>query len=127
MGQHLDPEEIMGIIDGGLRRMTQVIEQHGGQVRSYQGDGFLALLGHPVAREDDAERAVRAALALIEVTRAYTPEVEAEWGYKGFNIRVGINTGGVILGGGVNRDTNALGTTTNLAAACRAPPLRAAC
>ena len=124
LGQHLDPENIMTIIDGAMRRFTTVIEQHGGQVRSYQGDGFLALFGYPVTREDDAERAIRAGLALLAESQAYAPQIAAQWGYGGFNIRVGINSGGVILGGGVDRDTNALGMATNIAARMQnaAPP-----
>jgi class 3 adenylate cyclase/tetratricopeptide (TPR) repeat protein len=124
MSQRLDPEEIMAIIDGALRRLTGVIERHGGQVRSYQGDGLMALFGYPVAREDDAERAVRAGLASLQDIAAYAPEVEAGWGYRGFNMRVGINSGEVILGGGVDRDTSALGMATNMAARMQAaaPP-----
>jgi predicted ATPase/class 3 adenylate cyclase len=120
MSQRLDPEEIMAIIDGALRRLTAVIERYGGQVRNYQGDGLMALFGYPVAREDDAERAVRAGLALLEDMTAYAPEVEAGWGYPDFKMRVGVNSGEVILGGGVDRDTSALGMATNLAARVQA-------
>ncbi len=124
MIQSLDPEEISGIIDGAMRRFAAAIERHGGAVRNFMGDGLLALFGFPAAQEDDAERAIRAGLAMLDEARAYAGEVETTWGFPGFAIRVGINTGQVILGGGVDRDTNALGFTTSIAARMQAaaPP-----
>ncbi len=114
--QHLDPEDILTIMDGALRRFGVVIERYEGRVLRFMGDGLKAIFGVPSAREDDAERAVRAGLAILEESQAYAGYVEAHWGLAGFNIRVGINTGEVILGGGVEADNTAMGMTINLAA-----------
>jgi class 3 adenylate cyclase len=88
------------------------------------GDGLKALFGAPLSREDDAERAVRAALAMLEACREYSQEVETRWGLKGFNIRVGLHSGRVLLGGGVEAEKTAMGIPINLAARMEssAPP-----
>ncbi len=116
IGRHLDPEDIMGIMTGALERFRGVIEAHGGQVTRFMGDGLKAVFGMPLAREDDAERAVRAGLALLEAARDYAQKVEVAWGLAGFTIRVGINTGQVVLGGGVEAEKTAMGMAINLAA-----------
>ncbi len=96
----------MGIMTGALERFREVIEAHGGQVTRFMGDGLKAVFGMPLAREDDAERAVRAGLALLGGNRGTTlRKVEVDrWGLAGFDIRVGINTGQVVLGGGVEAE-----------------------
>jgi class 3 adenylate cyclase/tetratricopeptide (TPR) repeat protein len=114
--QGLDPEDIMALQDEALRYLTAVIEEHGGHVTRYMGDGFKAVFGAQVAREDDAERAVRAGLALTEAAQAYAGKVEKDWGRKGFNIRVGINTGPVAIGGFSEAGDTIMGLTVNLAA-----------
>ncbi len=80
-----DPEEITLFVRELFRDFTAVIERHGGYVDKYIGDGVLALYGAPVAHGDDAERAVRAGLALIEVLRSRAPE-----GIGSLGIRVGV-------------------------------------
>jgi class 3 adenylate cyclase len=124
LAQRLDPEEIMGIMDTALRRFDAIVEQHGGRVLRFMGDGLKAVFGAPAAQEDDAERAVRAGLALLQDAQVYAREVLARTGLEGFNIRVGINTGQVVLGGGVEADNTAMGMTINLAARMEstAPP-----
>ncbi len=116
IGRNLDPEDIMGIMTGALERFQKVIVVHGGQVTRFMGDGLKALFGMPLAREDDAERAVRAGLALLEESRTYAGEVVERWGLTGFDIRVGINSGQVVLGGGVEAEKTAMGMAINLAA-----------
>ncbi len=116
IGRHLDPEDIMGIMTGALERFREVIEAHSGQVTRFMGDGLKAIFGMPLAREDDAERAVRAGLALLEESRAYAGEVVDRWGLAGFDIRVGINSGQVVLGGGVEAEMSSMGMAINLAA-----------
>src|SRR5437870_21293 len=76
MGQRLDPEETMAIMDGALRRFNAIIEQHGGRVLRFMGDGLKAAFGAPLSREDDAERAVRSGLALLADAQVYAQEVE---------------------------------------------------
>ena len=124
LAQRLDPEEIMGIMNTALQRFDAIIEQHGGRVLRFMGDGLKAVFGAPAAQEDDAEQAVRVGLALLQDTQTYAGQVKADTGIEGFNIRVGINTGQVVLGGGVEADNTAMGMTINLAARMEstAPP-----
>ena len=75
MGQLLDPEDVLEIMDGALQRFTAVIEQHHGRVDRYLGDGLMAIFGTPTAHEDDAAQAVRAGLAIAADGRQYAQEV----------------------------------------------------
>jgi class 3 adenylate cyclase len=65
LSTRLDPEDLRETISAYHRRCTEVIDKHGGFVAKYMGDGVLAYFGYPQAHEDDAERAVRAGLALV--------------------------------------------------------------
>jgi class 3 adenylate cyclase len=60
MTQHLDPEDTLEIMDNALPRLAVPVESHGGHVTRYTGDGFKAVFGDPIAREDDPERAIHA-------------------------------------------------------------------
>ena len=66
LSARLDPEDLRGIIGAYHRCCTQIVERNGGFVAKYMGDGVLAYFGYPQAHEHDAERAVRAGLALVE-------------------------------------------------------------
>ncbi len=112
----LDPEDIIHIMDGALKYLSTVIDQHGGHVTRFMGDGFKAVFGTPVAREDDAEQAVRAGLGLLKAAEVYAAKIEQEWGRSGFNIRVGINTGPVAIGGLSEAGDTIMGLTVNVAA-----------
>ena len=116
LAQQLDPEDINAVMDGALARFADLVRAHGGQVLQYAGDSLLAVFGTPVSREDDAERAVRAGLAILAAGREQAAAVLARHGHNGFNVRVGIDTGGVLLGGGVDGDNSIRGLTVNTAA-----------
>jgi class 3 adenylate cyclase/tetratricopeptide (TPR) repeat protein len=116
IGRQLEPEEIIEIMEAALRRMAVHVEQHGGRVTRFMGDGFKAVFGDPVAREDDAERAVRAGLAMLGEAQAYAAEIEDEWKITGFNVRVGVNTGMVAVGGLTEAEDTVMGLTVNLGA-----------
>lgn len=116
MGRHLDPEDVLEIMGGALQRFTAIIEQHHGQVDRYLGDGLMAIFGTPIAHEDDAEQAVRAGLAIAADARQYAQEVADRWRVQRFEVRVGINTGQVALGGASFANYTAMGTAVNLAA-----------
>ena len=90
----------------------------------YAGDSLLAAFGADEAHEDDAERAVRAGLAILDEARAQAAQVRERHGHAGFNVRVGINTGPVLLGGGVDAEGSIRGITVNIAARMEqtAPP-----
>lgn len=111
----LDPEENLAIVDNALARLAQVIHQHGGQVVRFQGDGFKAVFGLPIAQEDDPERAVQAALGLQAEAAAIAGELAESRGLAGFNVRVGIDTGLVIHGGLTEGSEAVSGLTVNLA------------
>ena len=114
--QGLDPEDIMVLMDGALKHLSAVVEKHGGRATRFMGDGFKAVFGLDVAHEDDAERAVRAGLDLIEAAKVFAEKVEREWGRPGFDIRVGINSGPVAVGGFSEAGDTIMGLTVNLAA-----------
>lgn len=116
MSQQLDAEDIHAVVDGALTRCTAVVESHGGKVLQYAGDSLLAVFGIGQAREDDAERAVRAGLALLAAGRVVAEDVLLQHGQHGFEVRVGVHTGGVLLGGGVDAEGNIRGLAVNIAA-----------
>ncbi|HUV28603.1 MAG TPA: adenylate/guanylate cyclase domain-containing protein, partial [Anaerolineales bacterium] len=116
IGQHLEPDEILEIMDGGLQRLARPIEAHGGRVTRFMGDGFKAVFGEPTAQENDAEMAVRAGLEILEDAKAYAVELEEKWHLTGFNVRIGINTGMVAIGGITESDDTVMGLTVNLGA-----------
>ena len=79
--------------------MTEVIERYGGRVEKFIGDAVMALWGAPTAREDDAERAVRAGLELVAVVRGITvPAGDAP--LQGLEARVGVMTGEAAVSAG---------------------------
>jgi class 3 adenylate cyclase/tetratricopeptide (TPR) repeat protein len=126
MGQKLGPEEIHAVMDGALERFTAVVQSHHGRVLQYTGDGMLAAFGSEQSSEDDVENAVRAGLGIIEEARRQAPQVRQRHGVPDFNVRAGIHTGRVLLGGGVDADGSIRGASVNIAARMEqsAPPGR---
>ena len=126
MGQQLEPEDIHAVMDGALEQFTTVVQRHGGRVLQYTGDGMLAAFGSEQVHEDDVENAVRAGLQIIQDAQAHAPAVRARQGIPDFNVRVGVHTGTVLLGGGVDADGSIRGSTVNVAARMEqtAPPGR---
>jgi class 3 adenylate cyclase len=118
LGERLAPEEVKALVGECVTQMSRAVEQFGGFVQAYMGDGLCAYFGVPAAREDDHERAARTALRIVELVREYAREIEAAWGISGFNVRVGINSGPTAVGfvGGSDPQPVALGDTTNVAA-----------
>src|SRR5262245_101303 len=119
----LDPEDLRQIIGAYHRCCAEQIAKCGGFVARYMGDGVLAYFGYPRAQEDDAERAVRAGLALVAAVAKLNPAAEST-----FRVRVGIATGlvvvGELIGEGVTVEHAVVGETPNLAAqlqACAEP------
>jgi predicted ATPase/class 3 adenylate cyclase len=116
LSQHLDPEDVHEVMDGALARCTEVVVAHGGKVLQYAGDNLLAAFGAERRQEDDAERAVLCGLALLAEGRELGERVRQAHGHDGCNVRVGIHTGPVLLGGGVDEEGTIRGLTVNIAA-----------
>ena len=116
LGQRLDPEAIASVMDGMLGEGSAIVAAHGGKVLQYAGDNLLAAFGADEVAEDDAERAVRCGLALLKLGASLRTEVEAAHGVAGTDVRIGIHTGGVLLGGGVDKDGSIRGQAVNVAA-----------
>src|SRR5437588_3514966 len=104
MSENADPEAVARTVDAAFRRMAEVVESHGGTVDKYLGDALMAVFGVPVAHDDDAERAVAAALAMRELG-----------GDLAFSI--GINSGEVMATAvGRDGDVTVIGDAVNVAA-----------
>ncbi|HZD17789.1 MAG TPA: AAA family ATPase, partial [Actinomycetota bacterium] len=119
----MDPEDVREIVGGAIDRIVSVVEELGGTIKDLAGDGALALFGAPVAHEDDAERAVRAGLRISEEIGAYAERVNTTWGIPGFNVRIGIESGVVVLGpvgSGRRVEYGATGDAVNTAARLQA-------
>ena len=115
----LDPEEARAIIDPALQLMMDAVHHYDGYVAQVLGDGIFALFGAPLAHEDHPQRALYAALLMQEEMRRYADTLRTK-GYPPLLMRVGINTGEVVLRSIRKDDLHAdyvpVGHSTNLAA-----------
>ena len=115
LSARLDPEDMRAIIATYHKCCANLVERDGGFVAKYMGDGVLAYFGYPQSHEHDAERAVRAGLAIVEAA----PKLEPAGGVP-LRVRVGIATGivvvGDLLGSGESQERGVVGDTPNLAA-----------
>ena len=111
MAERMDAELVKAMVDRCLRRLGEEVERFGGTVDKYIGDNVMAIFGAPVAHEDDAERAVRAALAMQDAIVEIDPELQ---------LRVGINTGDVLAGSVAEGGYTVIGDTVNVAARLQA-------
>ena len=102
----------------GQRRAGVVQARFEGHIAQYLGDGLLVYFGYPLAHEDDAQRAVRAGLGIVEALGQLNTRLAQERGVH-LAVRLGIHTGLVVVGevgGGTRQEQLALGETPNLAA-----------
>ncbi len=91
LSEHRDPESVKRLVDRIFEQLVRDVESHGGVVDKVLGDAIVALFGAPVAHEDDADRAVRAALAMQKTLRDFRRSNPAD----AVRMRIGINTGEV--------------------------------
>ena len=117
LSARMDPEDLREVISAYQRCVAETVRRFGGFVARYMGDGLLIYFGYPQAHEDDAERAVRAGLALIDaVARLSAPEP--------VQVRIGAATGivvvGDLVGSGEAQQHDIVGETPNLAARLQA-------
>jgi class 3 adenylate cyclase len=119
LSARLDPEEMWPVIASYHACIGEVIGRYQGMIARYMGDGVLAYFGYPRAQEDDAEQAVRAALALVDAVANLRTNVDAA-----LQARIGIATGTVVVSELLIDETAAeeavIGETPNLAARLQA-------
>src|ERR1700724_2620089 len=111
MGERLDPESLRQVMRRYFDAARKVIEQHGGTVEKFIGDAVMAVFGVPVLHEDDALRAVRAAVGLRDALAVLNGELERDYGTT-VMVRTGVNTGQVVTG---TEERLATGDAVNLA------------
>src|SRR5215471_8992306 len=118
LASQLDPEELRAVVRAYQDTCAKVIGRFEGHIAQYLGDGLLVHFGYPRAHEDDAQRAVRAGLGMIEALGQLNSRLKPERGVQ-LSVRLGCHTGLVVVGevgGGPRQEQLALGETPNLAA-----------
>src|SRR5258706_3346285 len=117
LSEQLDPEDLGDFVLGYQEMGRSAVERFGGSVAQYLGDGLLTYFGYPVAHEDDATRAVFAALTILESLDGLSDRVGVSG--AGLAARVGIHTGSAVIGemgSGDRSGTSVVGSTPNIAA-----------
>ena len=113
LSARMDPEDLREVISAYQKCVSETVQRFGGFVAKYMGDGVLVYFGYPQAHEDDAERAVRAALEFV----AAVGDLKS---HAALQTRVGIATGlvvvGDLIGSGEAQERGIVGETPNLAA-----------
>ena len=107
LSRRLDAEDLREVVRTYQESASEVIERFEGHVAQYLGDGLLVYFGWPRAHEDDAERAVRAGLGIVDGVDEGNEAVKQRHGLS-LAVRVGIHTGPVVvgeMGGGASRET----------------------
>lgn len=118
IAEQLDPEDWTEIMNGAFEHLTAPVSRYGGTVARLMGDGMLAFFGAPVSHEDDPQRAVLAGLDIVAAVAAYGAALKAANGLD-FAVRVGINTGFVVVadvGSAALSELTAMGDAVNIAA-----------
>ena len=115
MGERLDPESLRRVMLRYYAEMRFALERHGGTVEKFIGDAVMAVFGIPSMREDDALRAVRAALDMKEALERLNDELEQRWGVR-LHTRTGVNTGKVVAGNPSRGEGFVVGDAVNVAA-----------
>jgi class 3 adenylate cyclase/tetratricopeptide (TPR) repeat protein len=115
LGEELDPESLREVIQRYFSRMRTVIERHGGTVEKFIGDAVMAVFGVPQVSEDDALRAVRAAIDMQSALDHLNVEIEREWGTR-IQARIGVNTGEVVAADPGSGQSFVSGDAVNVAA-----------
>ncbi len=115
LSAQLDPEDWHDIVTQYHQAAAGVVKQFEGHVAQYLGDGILILFGYPKAQENDAERAIRAGLKLLDRVGTLNNSLEQEFGRR-ISVRVGVHTGEVMIGTEGGDSGNIFGETPNIAA-----------
>lgn len=118
MAEQLDPEEWAEIMDDAFDFLIAPVYRYEGVVSRLMGDAILAFFGAPVAHEDDPQRAILAGLDIISGIQPFIQQIQNQYNMD-FNVRVGINTGEVVvgeIGSDLQMEYTAMGDAVNLAA-----------
>jgi len=113
MSEKMDPEHVLGIMNGCFEGLVEAVERHGGVVDKFIGDCVMAVFGVPAAHQDDAARAVRACREMFDYLEQYNHSLSRPLG-----LSVGINYGPLVagyLGSKLRMDYTVMGATVNLA------------
>src|SRR6266851_3895272 len=108
----LDPEEWRETVGGYHRAAAEAITRFGGHVAKYLGDGVMAFFGYPEAHDNDAERAARAGLAILDAIAKLNEQSDRQK----LSARVGIDSGAVVVGAGAGKEADVFGDAPNIAA-----------
>jgi class 3 adenylate cyclase len=114
--ERLDPETARQVMSRFYEAMRGVIARHGGQLDKFVGDGVVAVFGVPLVAEDDALRAVRCAQAMVAALAALDDELDRGWGVR-LRMRVGVNSGEMVISGEGELVGDAMNTAARLEAA----------
>ena len=118
LASQLDPEDWREVVRAYQEAAATVIQRFDGYIAQYLGDGLLVYFGYPQAHEDDARRAVRTGLDVVEALGALNVRLAQHYGVR-LAVRIGIHTGLVVvgeMGAGSRQEQLALGDTPNVAA-----------
>jgi class 3 adenylate cyclase/predicted ATPase len=116
LAAQLDPEEWRETVAGYQRAAAEAVTRFGGAVMRYVGDGIMAFFGYPVAYENDAERAARAGLAILDAIT----ELNDQPAHVRLSVRIGIDSGRMVVGAGAGKEVDAFGDAANIAARVQA-------
>src|SRR5215471_16505766 len=114
ISSHLDLEDWRDFAASYQRSAAVAVTRFGGHVAKHLGDALMVYFGWPEAHEDDAERAVRAGLAIVDEVAALNGSVALEHGLR-LSVRVGIETGSVLMGHGGGAEANVFGDAPSVA------------
>ena len=117
--ESLGPEETFSLMDQVFEILIHKVHEYEGTVNELRGDGVLALFGAPIALEDAPQRAIRSALAMHREMTRFSETIKAQKGIPPIVLRIGINTGPVVvgtLGNDLRVQFTAVGDTINMAA-----------
>ncbi|MDJ0497482.1 MAG: adenylate/guanylate cyclase domain-containing protein [Acidimicrobiia bacterium] len=113
LSEVMDPEHVRDLLNACFDRLVPAIERHGGTIDKFLGDAVMALFGAPLAHENDPERALRAALEMMDELEAFNGENDTDLG-----LHIGVNTGLVLaggIGGAGHRQYSVMGDVVNVA------------
>jgi class 3 adenylate cyclase len=112
IASRLDPEEWREVLAGYHRVAADAITRFGGHVANFLGDGVMAYFGWPEAHDNDGERVARAGLAIIDSVARFNQQST----HPKVSVRVGIDSGSVVVGAGAGKEADVFGEAPNIAA-----------